>query len=66
MKTATIHIYQPFGINTLFADVMYRGRVLKTLDKGDVLDWSGLRRGLIDAAKAYAEGRGFTHFVVTQ
>ena len=55
MKTATIRVNHIFGTRAgLCADIIYRGRLLKYFDGED-------SKSLIEAARAWAQGQGFTH-----
>lgn len=57
-KTATIRTNHIFGTKNAFcSDVLYRGRLLKSLS-GDTA------QNLTNAARAWAYGRGFTHMKI--
>jgi hypothetical protein len=67
MKTATIHIYNPFGTSELVGDVLYRGRVLASFDRSSpwVYDMDGLtstRVAISLACRRYSELNMFTHY----
>jgi hypothetical protein len=65
MKTATIEIHHIYGTkNQYLAMVKYRNKVLKRLDCNDVLSWDAMKRGLINAAKAWATVNGFSHYKI--
>jgi hypothetical protein len=64
METATIELYRIWGTDELEARLMYRGRVLKTVNKGELVVMEPTKRGLIAVCRAFAEARGFTHYKV--
>ena len=67
MKTATIHIYNPFGTSELVGDVLYRGRVVASFDRSKpwVYDQDGLmssRKAIGLACRRWADVNRFTHY----
>ncbi len=66
MKRAIFNVYTIFGTSERAVDVLYRGKVLKSYTKADVLDWTmPSDRALLDLAKAWAQGAGFTHYILS-
>lgn len=62
-KTALFNLYTPFGTSHRMLDILYRGRVLRTVTLQDLLDWSlSTDRHYVEFAQVWAKSNGFTHY----
>lgn len=60
MKTATIFMFLPYGTSEVFANICYRGRLLKSFSKTNVHASQANSTGIPAAAKEWAISQGFT------